>query len=1036
MPQQQPDSFVPDSFVPDSADSFVPDSFVPDKPATARTPEQLREASFKAHINTPMFGLSDEFYESVRQNISNKIAMSDWIPETLKPGLAGLSQVGAEIPRLALETIGDPASVLYAPLIRGGQGIEAIMNIFKKPPEVAPPAPKSPAGLLTSGDPYIAGPGGIQRRSLLTPHEEARLAGFEPDNLGTPAQPTGTALEIPRPSPAPHYTSHEAGGGTSLQVGNTTDINGVRFTVDENGNIVPAGQPIPATAGETGLGFEPVSRAGQPAGPLTRVGDATLMSGEPARMHPSGTEPLPYPLNVVPESVRPRQAQTVERALVGQDVKPELPLSQTPKEPSTLRSGTRKPTNIEAVLEDIRDLKGGTAALVPGEPILKAPIKETIRDIRRRVVAEANKNGGMNLPDNAVDVVPPEIQEPLAKTIANTATMPRPIQRLYETLKELSPTLFQKSARAVHLERQYAERWIPLLKDALSPKKLTKTELANFGGYVEGTLKSPSPNVERAVQVWKLVEDQIGDEAIRTNLPMFANDTQRIAFQKNPNYWPRWLKEQIPHKDMIQRLVRNGMSVHEAQRVLRHWRRTGEFKLGAQFARDPKAQLPYRLDADVALAHARSMSRRLAQNIEFGPKDISGRGAEGVADLIDATANPKLANQLMERILAREDIADQKLNRLLDIARGYSTITKLKNYTIPNLVLGNLNTAQYASRHPYEALKEVSKLLSKRYRTDLAKSGIWTNYAHTLAEEMGNLKKDVHLIGMGEVFNRGIAGAAGKSVARQAFADLKKNPLDKQAIKELSELILEPIEDLMKQDALTNNQLDLAAARTAELTQGLNVPGNLPYWASTPVTGYPSLAVQLSLIFKKMAFQSTAMIKDTLDPTKVGAMGAARNLATWMALTQVAGEATGDVKSIFAGLWRGGLDKGDPLQGVADKFGDRGDYWLQGNGISPAMINGIASATGSDPQLIARLIDNWTQAYMAGMPFDMLQAADRPGGLTAWIAGPVMGDVDKITSFLVNQDYRGLLREATRNIPLPGVSEIPQTDAFKEAVGP
>lgn len=707
--------------------------------------------------------------------------------------------------------------------------------------------------------------------------------------------------------------------------------------------------------------------------------------------------PLLYPENIIPEALRPRAAQTMTRALAG-DIPPET----IPKPKIEFESAPK----LDLIPDPITtDLKGGTAAIRPGETIL--PSANQIR--------ESYRNTQLPIDNEVINAVPDPIKGPLAQLIQEESALPSPWKSVRTVLRQLSPELWRREVRSVQISRQYDAEWVPAFESAL--RKLTKLEKENFGAYVEGTIQSQSPAVQDAVNIWRAVESSIGDEASRTGLRLYKGK-EYIPFQKNTDkYWPRIPKERYNEPGLLERLMKGGMTRNEAQRVITHYQNTGEIVIGPQHARIGRADVPYRLDADAGLAHIRAMSKRIAQHRELGPLDIEGKGAEGVADLIEATKDPRLTNTLMRRLVGREEHSNPRLVKILDGLRKYTVMTKLQNFTIPNIILGQPQTALKASRHPMAALTEITNLFKRRYRDDLAKSGAWQNFNYTVAEELKG--RDIYFIGTGETFNRGIAAATGKAVAKEAFAELKRNPNSKLAIGELTELVLDPIDTLLKQTELSPSQLTMAAGRMAEVTQGLNVPGNLPYWASQPVKGPLEFGGQLVWQLKKMGYQATKNTWDSIDPRKVGPVESAKNVGIWLTLSQIAGELTGDTKTFLRGLW-----KGDPESEVAA----RGDWWLEGAGISPTLIEEVSNISGVEPQVIARLLDNWTQAFFLGLPADLLMSSSYgPAGLSNALFGPIMGDIGKFVYNVSKLNFKGIGKETVRSAPVPGSSGLAES---------
>lgn len=861
----------------------------------------------------------------------------------------------SDIQREGFEQMTTPFSL--AGELAGGVGLVRMLKGKKVPPvpEVLPPeAPKAPRALLLERTRarYIAGP--IGESGQVAPLDSANAiieATLSGSNKPKGAIPSSQFIDLDEIKESERlkklfFTDVEQQGGRRMDIPDKPLIES------------------PVQYGERKLGFDPGA---------------------------SKAESLPYPLNVVPEAVRPRQAQTVVDALTPNRFKEELPGAKPKVEFESPK------IEDELMTPDDSGIYSGTGATRFGEEGNLPSARE---------IDEAAKNVGINAEklNEAANLAPPPVAQAVRQVIKEESQKPSVWKSIYTELKGQSEELYRRSFRSVQLENQYKAKWMPDVESAL--RKLSKDERANFGSYVEGTTPITSPTVREAVQKWKLAEDAIGNEAVSRGLRMFTDEGEAIPFQKNPNYWPHVPVDEIPKKKLVDKLVDSGMSRAEANRVEAHYQKHGEIRVSPQYARTLGAHFPYKLDGDIALNHIRKMSRRIAQHNEFGPLDIEGRGNLGIADLIEGTKDSKKTLALMQRILSRDGVDDAKLMRLLQGARKYAVYTKLQNFAIPNVILGQTTTATKAARYPIESLKEVSQLLSKRYRDEIRASGVWQDFATTLLEEQRSAGRDWLGIGAGERFNRGIAAAVGRAVANSSFKTLKANPADKLARKELFELLGEYPDEILSQPRLTGEQLKMAAGRMAEKTQGLNVPGNLAHWMSKPVTDLPSFVAQASLIFKKMGYQATKTIWEQVkaDP--------ARTIPVWLAAAGVGGELVGDVKQGIRGIWTGNPD---------ERIQDRGSFWLENAGITKSSIEAVANASGVPEEVIARLVDNYMQAFFLGLPADMLMSAQfGPEKLISGAMGPVAGDLSRAANRVMELDLKGAAKDAVRSLPVPG----------------
>lgn len=872
--------------------------------------------------------------------------------ESILPSIKGMADV-----RAASGTSFNPymegfLSSIYEDFIRpfgtpsGFVGMAQPMKGMVRPEVLPPEAPPIRGMLPQHENPFIAGPGGVQRADIITPQEEARLAGYDFLPEGGPIEQPFMPANIPKPLSSGPPPADVVDLGQLRELERQKALNYTGFEHEGGVPLVLENRPNmaqPPVSGDISLGFNPQSQAD-----------------------------LPYPLNVVPNAVRPRSAQAVTEALAGEDFARQV----LPNEPVTFESAPIQP---EVKAPPTRDLRGGTAALEPGEPILPSALKARKENVKA--------NTGLNISNIKIPPeVPKEIAEPIAKGVDNfvkEASQPSILMKsVYTQLARTGPKgkeLVQRFQRAAQKRAEYDAVWTePLFSTGA---KLSKKEFDNFGAYVEGRMPVPNARVQNAVDEWTRAQNMMGDMAVSKQLHMKRGE-EIIPFQKiESGYWPHIPVEQLTKKTIVDKLMAGGMSRHEAAIVAKRWENTGEIFLGPQHSRLNNT-FQYRDDFDIALHHGRSMSKRIANHEELGPKDIAGRNEEGIANLIEDTNDPKLTYKLAKRLAGREELPNERLVNGLNLVRKSMSLTKLPSFTLPNVILGQAMNAfeAFASNHPIAAAKEVFKLFNATYRSEIRAAGVYNSFNRTLLEEIGSWRNlDPFLIGTGEKINRSIAAAVGRSTIREVFKDYKAGVNTKAARYYIETLLARDPDSIT---AITPELERFAAGRMAEITQGLNNPGNLPYGWSNPINTYGSAATQLLLIFKKIGFQTTKTVKDTIMANPKVAIPA------WLAISQVAGEMVGDVKSMITGKER-------------------------------------------PEELINRIANNWGNAFMLGLPWDLVTSAQYgPAGLLSSALGPVYGGISELmfTGYQVGKNlandeedpFRPLRRQGIRNIPLPG----------------
>jgi hypothetical protein len=580
--------------------------------------------------------------------------------------------------------------------------------------------------------------------------------------------------------------------------------------------------------------------------------------------------------------------------------------------------------------------------------------------------------------------IPSEIRSAVVQMEKEESSKPPSsvLQSIYTQLERIGgKELVQKSQRAVHQIRALDATFTrPLINVG---KQLSKDVRDNFGLYVEGKIAPPTPEVANAVKIWKEVQNGLATEAEKVGVRLYDGDNFEPFTKMAGDYWPHVPTEK--KGDFINKLVEQGKTVNQATKIYENMRTNGEIVHGFQNIRKD-AKFDYRVDFDTAIAHMRGMAKRIGHHVELGPLDINGTGEEGIADILHATKDPKLANKLMQRIIGRDEFSVPKLNKILNFSKKYSALTKLGNFTIPNIELGQMANIYKGASHPIEVASELKNLFSKTYRDDLRAAGLFEDVAYTLGEDFSSAKGFLHdpfAIGAGETFNRMVAGSVGKAVARGHFNAIKSgNPGFRNEFgKELSDLLSADLDDILKQDKLTPKQLQQAAARMAEITQGLNVPGNLPHGASDPLITTKELGVQLMWIFKKIGFQNTKMLWTAVKRNPV------RNVPLLIGLSQSFGPLIGGTKSAIKGAVSG---KG-PM-----KEWEKRDDWVM-KAIGKHELSTISNATGIPEWMITRGLDNIAQSFMLGLPADLFNSASQgPAGGLESLAGPVISDASEL----------------------------------------
>lgn len=718
---------------------------------------------------------------------------------------------------------------------------------------------------------------------------------------------------------------------------------------------------------------------------MTKVGkeptvpDIPVPSGDIRRgFAPQSNADLPYPLNVVPNAARPRTVQSVTEALTPERMKVDLPESSpvTPLTQANEIPEVKLPGQKSEMLPSAKPKWRKTGNVVV-DKAAESPVPE-IRQAAAQMSSEPKK---ISLWSKATSTAGTQLKE----------------------MGEAGTELYRRASRVTQLERQNLAAWAEPYKNAI--KKLSKDEFDNFADFVEGRRPITSPAVKEAVDAWTDVASKSGAEGVGSGLRMKLSTGETVPF--NPiteKYYPRHITEAaMKNKEsLVETLVKEEKLTRlEAERIIKNAREHGELMLGPQHQRLNR-RFEYRKDAGSGLIHLESMAKRTAMSRELGPLDLAGKGKEGIHDLIEATSDPGRATEIMKRVVGRDEKVVKELDQFVRQARSAASWMRLQNYAISAITGNQLPNAMRASTKEY--LRSVGQVFTdfKKLKSFADESGALVNVSHGVLEEMSKLNP-MKVYGGTFVENvvRAQAAGIGRGMAKTLFQELKANPGNAKAAKELFELVLEKPANLLKQEALTPKQLLMAAGRNAELSQGLTNAVNLPLWATQPVNSVGNAGAQLGLMFKKQAMLQNKMLQDAMKANPV------KTAAILVGGGQIAGGVIGTTKSTAKGLSRS-LVSGNPTEKIKDELEHRSDYVGQ---LLPGKLG--------ESKVLRNAVDRQLQSWTLGIWGDVLSTAlGGNSSLAEFIAGPVVGIGDDILQGVKNPVQGG--RNALRALPLPG----------------
>ena len=323
------------------------------------------------------------------------------------------------------------------------------------------------------------------------------------------------------------------------------------------------------------------------------------------------------------------------------------------------------------------------------------------------------------------------------------------------------------------------------------------------------------------------------------------------------------------------------------------------------------------------------------------------------------------------------------------------------------------------------------------------------NYARDFATNWNDgasgdlLYKAFGIQGVQNYMNK-VAGQAGYAHAQSLFTALKQDPTNKLARKQLEDLTLTPIAEVLKQPGLTEHQLQRSMTRMAEISQGTADAKNLPYhWVGNGARLIPQ-------IFQRMAFQGSRAIWGGIKENP-------KKLATLAVTGLAAGEVIGDLKEIPKTIAEVGANTVAQEMGWTTENKDmfttdwKNNEYLQNIGVQTdddndrfgytrKMISSISPEAAKNENIV-RGITNLMNSYAAGMPGDMLfqiseALSDRrpvnalASGFWAW---DELNAVGEGIQDVVQGNFRDPARQVVRRIPVVGSGIAREIDTSKQS---
>lgn len=504
------------------------------------------------------------------------------------------------------------------------------------------------------------------------------------------------------------------------------------------------------------------------------------------------------------------------------------------------------------------------------------------------------------------------------------------------------------------------------------PKNKQKAYFEQAVDHVERGTDSTNPAIQKVIAAYR-ANDAKGNALYTTSGMKVKNlKGETVDYAPRENYFPHQYPEGFALADdtpVLEEMVENGMTLKAARTALDESKRAGYGFLDALHQR--RGNLPgYRKVPDVAKGHYIDMSRKAYNDKVFGQLGDENSFVRQKINQVREEFGPE-ASQKVEDIMARymgKDVYKSRWEPAANMATGFEAFSKLGASILRNIPGGMAMTAARAEVIPYTKALAQS-IFSPEARNAAQEMGVLGSLFRDAGKDVGYGSKvgKAYGINWAEKYLRTFSGLAGKNEAQVLFKRAKGNP-NPRTLRQLQDLIIEPdMQSVLQQENLTQTQIDRAANRMVDLTQGRADSMNLPHMWSEP-----NPTVNILTQFKKYAFIQSKNMKDALkaNPMMVG------RLAPFMALW---GEGSADLRSLISGKER--------------------------------------------PEGLERLIDNMSSAFGLGLASDIFTAFQQgsAGEALARISPPLISDVAKLgVAGFSEEPWENVTEELAGMIPVVG----------------
>jgi len=530
----------------------------------------------------------------------------------------------------------------------------------------------------------------------------------------------------------------------------------------------------------------------------------------------------------------------------------------------------------------------------------------------------------------------------------------------------------------------------------------SKADIETLIDVIEGKAKTVDPRIAKAHKVYLENDALLTRLAKDTDLHVKSGKGEFEPFEAAQNYYPHKYDDRyFDSPDVQAKMVADLMDKEKVSR------KVAESIIAKAREKNPRVIDPlhrrqfsfegYRKDLDVIRGHYQDMAQRAFESKNFGWRDLGGDNLTPVNELLEKIKGERgltdweNASQIMSKYLGRDEF---RQSRTANVITKFQAATKLA-LSAPSNVAGGISMTAFRAG-PIDAASAALRAFTKEGKLEAKRLGTLQSLFKDAANDAGygGWFSKAYGINAAEQYLRTVSALAGKSEAQQMFAKLKKNPMNQNLKRQLGDLVLDNVDEVMKQDSLTNEQIKRAANRFTDLTQGRSNVMDLPLnWSNNPTA---NVLTQ----FKKFAFIQSKNMKDfLLSQTK---MGKTKAVASILITMPIAGELAGDIREFVKGMVPGGED---PIEAVLNR---------------------------GDGKLIDRLLDNYSQAFALGLLSEGMETLNAQ----AYMGGqPTRDTKGRAASFLLGPTVSDTLSAVGAIADIPGRKTDKLAPVKRELVG-